>query len=697
MAIGYGDEQQQQQLPKERHHQLRSVDNNMSDGRQTIVDNDVQPYWFAAEQMSYSPTSQQGGNINGQIYHLKILVPAVAAGAIIGKGGETIGQLQKETNARVKMSKANDFYPGTSERVCLISGSVDGIMRINEFIMEKIKEKPDPNAKMAIDFDNKQPAEREKQVKILVPNSTAGMIIGKAGSYIKHIKEESGAYVQISQKSLDHALAERCITVIGDYEYNKKACQMILAKIVEDPQSGSCLNVSYADVTGPVANFNPTGSPYANAANSSMGNSNNSNPNYSSNGSLNSMSPTLNNSFNGGQGVQNSAGNMMQFGNVFQSGAAAASNGSAQSSQMIENFRGMLRACGYTEDAVNEICNAMATLANYGMLGLGLGLGNGMMNGTPILGNLSMGLGPGTPTQSLQMSGVSPSAHAHHHQNTLFSAGGGGGMSALDQSGCTNVPSVGGGGNGGNNMFGPIGTVGGGSLSMGGMGGPFAHHNSPTGGGGPRSHPHDSRGLHMGDTMPVFETFRASPSSLSSPVSSQVVHPSLSLVSNSNSFGIPTGSSSSATGGLPSPTLNSRNPNSSSKNPNSPTPSLDQQSDLGLGGGGRNDPNATKYEMEVSDNIIGAILGHGGKLLVHFQNESNASIQISKKGTFAPGTRNRIVTIIGNPAAISHARNLISGAINDEETKRSTQQQQQQQQQSPQSTIPFMRADSGKY
>lgn len=45
-------------------------------------------------------------------YHLKILVPSVAAGAIIGKGGETIAQLQKDTNARVKMSKANDFYPG---------------------------------------------------------------------------------------------------------------------------------------------------------------------------------------------------------------------------------------------------------------------------------------------------------------------------------------------------------------------------------------------------------------------------------------------------------------------------------------------------------------------------------------------------------------------------------------------------------
>lgn len=50
-----------------------------------------------------------GGESN---YHFKTLVPAVAAGAIIGKGGETIAALQKETNARVKMSKSHDFYPG---------------------------------------------------------------------------------------------------------------------------------------------------------------------------------------------------------------------------------------------------------------------------------------------------------------------------------------------------------------------------------------------------------------------------------------------------------------------------------------------------------------------------------------------------------------------------------------------------------
>lgn len=46
-------------------------------------------------------------------YHFKTMVPSVAAGAIIGKGGETIASLQKDAGARVKMSKSHDFYPGT--------------------------------------------------------------------------------------------------------------------------------------------------------------------------------------------------------------------------------------------------------------------------------------------------------------------------------------------------------------------------------------------------------------------------------------------------------------------------------------------------------------------------------------------------------------------------------------------------------
>merc|ERR1719220_1326678 len=196
--------------------------------------------------------------------HLKLLIPSIAAGAIIGKGGETIADIQKTLGARIKMSKANDFYPGTNERVCLVTGDKEAVTEVMGFLTEKVKKKPDPNTKTAIDFDSKVTAERDKQIKVIVPNSTAGMIIGKGGNFIKHLKESSGSFIQLSQKARDTTLPERVVTVIGEEENNRVALEMILDVVQEDPQSGSCLNISYSDMTGPVANCNPTGSSFAN-------------------------------------------------------------------------------------------------------------------------------------------------------------------------------------------------------------------------------------------------------------------------------------------------------------------------------------------------------------------------------------------------------------------------------------------------
>ncbi|KAE8294966.1 RNA-binding protein Nova-1 Neuro-oncological ventral antigen 1 [Larimichthys crocea] len=79
------------------------------------------------------------------------------------------------------------------------------------------------------------------QAKLIVPNSTAGLII-------------EGINLQ-----------ERVVTISGEPEQNRKAVEIIVQKIQEDPQSSSCLNISYSNITGPVANSNPTGSPYANS------------------------------------------------------------------------------------------------------------------------------------------------------------------------------------------------------------------------------------------------------------------------------------------------------------------------------------------------------------------------------------------------------------------------------------------------
>lgn len=430
------------------------------------------------------------------------------------------------------------------------------------------------------------------------------MIIGKGGNYIKQIKEESGAYVQISQKAKDQSLSERCITVIGEMENNRQACAMILAKIMEDPQSGSCLNVSYADVTGPIANFNPTGSPFANSGNSSSAMGSSYSPNSSSVGSFGSpgCSPMSVPSVN-----FNLAAVM-----------ANAGNPSVNPTQFIENVKVLVRSHGFSEQATAEITAAINTLASYGVLGLGLGLNSvlQMNSNPPGLGNLSINLG-----NSLV--------------NGLFGTGGsgsggnnGGVATAMDTTPVGPVSS----GNGmsqSNNVFGPIGSLAGSSPTL-GIGSPTTPR--------PNEHVSDS-----------YDPFRRN-----SPSLGPALTPAGNLhVVNNNSFGL--GTNAAVLGLRKSPTPGDKQ---ISPQPTSVTVSA---------------PDATKIDMEVGENIVGAILGPGGKSLVEIQHFSGANIQISKKGIFAPGTRNRIVTISGTTNAVSTAQYLIEQRITEEEAKRARQ------------------------
>ncbi|XP_060536497.1 RNA-binding protein Pasilla isoform X2 [Cylas formicarius] len=479
-------------------------------------------------------------------YHFKLLVPSVAAGAIIGKGGETIAQLQKDTGARVKMSKSHDFYPGTTERVCLITGNVEAIMKVLEFIMDKIREKPDLTKPVIEAGDSKLTQERDKQVKILVPNSTAGMIIGKAGNYIKQIKESSGSYVQISQKAKDVSLQERCITVIGEKDQNKQACLMILSKVVEDPQSGTCLNVSYADVSGPVANYNPTGSPFAQQTT----------PGGAFSASTASLNSTLSAAAAVQQGLVLNGAGPPGLSLSLNLGTPGQGIGGV-TTQLLDHIKLHLRTSGLTDPHIAEICAALAVLAKYGILGVGLGLGNAHAGALPVSSYLSV----------------------------------------MEQASAATANT---------GVFGAIGQV---SL------GECLGANSPT----PRT------SLERYES--AFDPFRHQASAATAPISL-----------NNNSFGLGTNSQVAVLSKSPTPA--ELNGHKESKN------------------------------VEIPEVIVGAILGPGGRSLVEIQQISGANIQISKKGIFAPGTRNRIVTITGNQHSINTAQYLIEQRISEEELKR---------------------------
>ncbi|XP_049643231.1 RNA-binding protein Nova-2 [Suncus etruscus] len=465
-------------------------------------------------------------------YFLKVLIPSYAAGSIIGKGGQTIVQLQKETGATIKLSKSKDFYPGTTERVCLVQGTAEALNAVHSFIAEKVREIPQAMTKPEV-VNILQPQttmnpDRAKQAKLIVPNSTAGLIIGKGGATVKAVMEQSGAWVQLSQKPEGVNLQERVVTVSGEPEQVHKAVGAIVQKVQEDPQSSSCLNISYANVAGPVANSNPTGSPYASPAD---------------------VLPAA----------------------AAASAAAAAASGLLGPAGLagVGAFPAALPAFSGTD--LLAISTALNTLASYGYNTNSLGLGLNSAAASGVLAAVAAGANPAAAAAA----------------NLLASYAGDAAAGPAGPAAPPPPP--------------PPGALGSFALAAAANG---YLGTAGAGGGGAGAGPGAGPGLVAAAAA-----------------------------------------AAGAAGGFLT------------------AEKLAAESAKEL------------VEIAVPENLVGAILGKGGKTLVEYQELTGARIQISKKGEFLPGTRNRRVTITGSPAATQAAQYLISQRVTYEQGVRASNPQ----------------------
>ena len=69
----------------------------------------------------------------------KFLMSNPAAGSIIGKAGANISELQTQSGARLQLSRANEFFPGTQDRVMLASGTVNQVLTALHLVWTKIQ------------------------------------------------------------------------------------------------------------------------------------------------------------------------------------------------------------------------------------------------------------------------------------------------------------------------------------------------------------------------------------------------------------------------------------------------------------------------------------------------------------------------------------------------------------------------------
>jgi RNA-binding protein Nova len=109
--------------------------------------------------------------------HIRFLVSNAAAGSVIGKGGSTITEFQAKSGARIQLSRNQEFFPGTTDRIIMISGSIKEVVNGLELILDKLHSE--------LHAEDGNEVEPRRRIRLVVPNSSCGGIIGKGGATIK--------------------------------------------------------------------------------------------------------------------------------------------------------------------------------------------------------------------------------------------------------------------------------------------------------------------------------------------------------------------------------------------------------------------------------------------------------------------------------------------------------------------------------
>mmetsp|Transcript_34053 Transcript_34053/g.43925 ORF Transcript_34053/g.43925 Transcript_34053/m.43925 type:complete len:629 (+) Transcript_34053:109-1995(+) len=162
----------------------------------------------------------------------RVEVPNNMVGLVIGKGGETIQAIQRNSGCHVQVARESEIVPGSTTRFVNLRG--------NPAAMEKAKNEID-----RILNDRTQgmrsggqsaygPASDNSSVTVKVPNSQVGLVIGKAGVTVKAIQERTSTTVQIPSGPDDDDNSVRTLTIVGPSLQGCNEAAAEIEKLVAD-------------------------------------------------------------------------------------------------------------------------------------------------------------------------------------------------------------------------------------------------------------------------------------------------------------------------------------------------------------------------------------------------------------------------------------------------------------------------------
>ncbi|XP_043501957.1 far upstream element-binding protein 3-like isoform X1 [Polistes fuscatus] len=182
-----------------------------------------------------SMTGSSGGII-GHPGFVEIMIPGPKVGLIIGKGGETIKQLQEKSGA--KMVVIQEGPSQEQEKPLRITGDPQKVEYAKQLVYELIAEKEmqmfhrgarggsERGGSYSNDSNFNHGSTSSDGVEVLVPRAAVGVVIGKGGDMIKKIQAETGARVQFQQGREDGPGDRKCL-LSGKHQAVEQARQRI--------------------------------------------------------------------------------------------------------------------------------------------------------------------------------------------------------------------------------------------------------------------------------------------------------------------------------------------------------------------------------------------------------------------------------------------------------------------------------------
>lgn len=152
--------------------------------------------------------------------------------------------LFKQSGAKINISDGS-----CPERIVTVTGSTECILKAFALIASKFEEDiyaPAAAAQQLSQQQTGQPTTGNTQgkpqvtLRLVVPASQCGSLIGKGGAKIKEIREMTGATIQVASEMLPNS-TERAVTISGNSDAITKCIYQICCVMMESPPKGATI------------------------------------------------------------------------------------------------------------------------------------------------------------------------------------------------------------------------------------------------------------------------------------------------------------------------------------------------------------------------------------------------------------------------------------------------------------------------